>query len=938
MNTRDALERVTRRLSEADNSLRQVRELVDLEFITVPLRDLSDSKKVADFLNTLRGTDNEYVDFISNHFVYYLLRAASFHEPVPLGAPGLGDALALMEAVLKNLQSQKPPQETTETRDSSLNNSSVLTQVSQYLALLKALKLDQSFQVTPSPVIGTFRCIEELTLAFYASHWSIYPKVSLKPLNFQTQGVLEQWLLVSYLTGMGIPHDLPKVPSLKTLSKTLLTKEPGLFIPVSVVTETSLTLPLAKERAKEVFTSLDENIPSVKHTPIMAFRDTDLDSLSTDYLFLYDFVFEGICNSQIHSCTRRSIEGFLKRCAGFLTQMTNIIQTTCANKPSLALPKNERLREGFASCGLTQDSCNAFRTMMAISHPKADLGWKHLASVIQLLDQITLFGKFFFECLSKCSPTSISFRAVRDIIHGAYVEQSSLSSWLPNTIPFKQTSTWPIPPLLKIFVPRPPEKELISLFKAIPSNMGKSLFGIAAKRDWGLTKVYQLAKHNQALPKISKNPTPKQANKKQVQKFCDSLEIGDTEYPLEVVQSQYFATEFTRTKIVPVLQNILSNNASKHSILSKLKWLIIFAFDDALGLYQIRRPLSLAYFQLADIYGQNSSGLPLSHLLDNIQEVTSIIGDLVPDTPQLPVNFLSHIYRLSFSPLAVSLTQAADYFLKEMDPLLDGLWHMIRISSIMCHTVYHYDSSGRYMELQVEESTTSLRVPLEIFKKTLQTIELNVHETLVIMSQLCQDLHKSYVSCLTVIEKTQTLRDHPLKIDVSEPNFTLIQDSLLGCLKRYREILTLVRGNCCYSLTRYFGFIFESDLITEATIRQILDFSDDTDNPNIFIHSIQQPLEPQRQQPNSATSWPKLTLLDINTLKEIYEPFPSMEASQEITPSIKLSYTDTVNVSQINLDWDKLIHSEYLTQQDLGSNYSHITIKNLEQTITGPFS
>lgn len=931
MNSYTTLERVTEKILDANSSLQKIKELVDLELITISIRDLSDPQKVTNFLNTLTNLENEYPAFIQAHPVYFLLKTASFQDAMPLHDTDLLDAIQLITLVIKTFKDLNlvSPGVT----PNLLSNTNIIAQLSQFISQLKNLKLNLSINVTPPSIIGTFKFIEELTFSFYLAHWHIFPQLSLPPLNPQNQSILEQWLLISYLVTFNIPHNLPKVPNIKPLSKTLLTNNADLFIPISVVTETSLTLPLAKERASEIFLTVNESITNIKNAPILGFRDVDLNTLSIEYLFLYDFIFEGLCNNKVYSCTRPVIEGFLKKCLKFLTNLTNFIQTTSSNKNSLSLSEIESIRLKFTSCGLTQNSCNAFRTMLNISQFNSSISWKNFTTVFQLLDQVTLFAKYFFDCLYKCSPTSISFRATREIIHSAYVEQSSFSSWHANNS-MEQTPNWPIPPLLKIFVPKPPEKELTVIFKTMKSNLMRSLFGISVRRNWGLNKIYQMAKNNVDVK--SKDISQKTANKKQVQKFCDSLEVGDTEYSLEIVQSQYFAPEFIKTKIIPIMQTILSNNVSKHRILHKMRWLIIFAFDDALGLYQIRRPLSLAYFQLTDIYSQNMTNVSMSNLLDNFQEVNTIIKELVPDAPQLPINFLSHIYQLIYSPIALTQIEAANYFLREADPVLDGLWHMVRVSFILCHTKYNYVSTGKFLELPVADGAGVLKIQLDVFMETIKIIEHSVHEALVILAQMSQDLHKSYVTCLAILEKNQSLINHPLEINVSEPNFEKIRETLLECFKKYRDVLSLVSSSCCYSLTKHFSFLFEPDLIPEITIQKILNFSEDTDNPNMFIDSIQQPLDTSQVEPPT-TSWPELTQFDVNTLKEVYHMFPSPDTPSQITPSIKLYYTDTVNVPKITLDWDKFSHSDYIPQEDQQFNFSHITTKSLEQTITGTF-
>nr|UTK45459.1 tegument protein UL37 [Equid gammaherpesvirus 5]UTK45538.1 tegument protein UL37 [Equid gammaherpesvirus 5]UTK45618.1 tegument protein UL37 [Equid gammaherpesvirus 5]UTK45697.1 tegument protein UL37 [Equid gammaherpesvirus 5] len=986
MNPQTSLDRVAQRLSDSDNLFKRVRVLVDLESVPLSLRSLGDQTRVAQFLNTVSAKDNDYLAFVARRPAYFLLRVASFGEEVPLGAAELKEATGLLATVAKALgalsHAQEPAAGPTPA-ENLLENSNIVAQVNQLTAHLKTLDVSHPLSLTPPAPLATLRCVEELTLSYYSAHWGAPPTVSL-PAKPDARNKLEQWLVLSHVAATGlVTRDLPppkQRPDLRALARKLLTAEPGLFVPVAVATETSLTLPLAKERAREIFAmAASDALPgdAASGAPILGFRDADLASLRPEYTFLYEHVFEALCNGQLYGCSKRTVEAFLERCLKFLTGLGGYVQTACSNKSQLSLPEIEGLRSSFYACGLTPETCHTFRTMMAIAPSKGSSKLKHFHATLQHLDQITLFGKYYYECLRDCSPTSISYRRVREVLRAAQVEQNSTASWeTPGGASGggggrrgsggggASNLGWPLYSYLKIFLPRPPEGDLAATFRAVESTFMRSLLGVSIKRDWDLDKFYNITKrpsHNSGGGG-SGGGGDKPVSRKQVQKFCEDLNFGDAEYEQGVVQSKYFAPEFTRLKLLPELRAMLSGGrpAKRHVMMFKLRWLVLFAFEDATGLAAVRRPLTLAYFQLTDIFNHQQGGSQpttttaaaaavvggggggaISNLLDNIHETWTAARELVPDAGDTPPTaFLSEVYRFLYAPAAREHTAAAAGFLREIQPVVEGVWHLMRIGATLCHAQYEYVSSTGHLRVPYSERPGYIEVRVEVFKNTVKILEHSLSETLVILSQACQDLQRHYVDCLGILDLSQTLTAHPIPIDLSEPDFMAVKETLLGCLARYREIASLASGSCCYSLTKHFRTLFEPALIPHEVIQKVLDFSEGRDTTDAFVESLQQPVLTIDEDFDFDPPKQPLTEYDLTTLRELHEDFPLPRQPNETpatTPSIKLSYTDAMNVSQINIDWDKFSRTSYIPQDKIESAYSHITVKKLEQLITGAF-
>ncbi|UTM05309.1 tegument protein UL37 [Equid gammaherpesvirus 2] len=962
MNPQASLDRLAQRLSDAENLFKKVRVLVDLESAPLSLRSLSDPVRIASFLNTLSDRGNEYLAFIRHRPAFYLLRVASFGEQVPLGAGDLQGAVGLLTSAVRAFKDLKPPPEGTPApANNLLENSNILTRLSQFIAHLRSLDLSQPVTFTPPASLVTLRCVEEITFSFWHAHWTAPPEVSLPKPNPQSK--LERWLALSYAAALGAARDnAPKHRrELRALAKSLLTTERDLFAPVSVVTETSLTLPLAKERAREIFSMVDDALPgdaAARGAPVLGFRDADLNAASPEYVFLYEHVFEALLHDQTYGCARRTVEAFLERCLKFLVNLGSYVQTACSNKSHLSPPEIEGVRAAFHACGLTREACHTFSTMLAIAPAGgAASRLKHLHATVQHLEQITVFGRHFYECLRRCSPTSISHRLVREVLRAAQVEQNSATPWTAGAAEGSALG-WPVHSYLRIFLPRPPEDDLAATFKAASeSNFMKSLIGVSVKRDWDLNKFYVLSKKApggggngeggrgqrgrgnrlaQAGAKVLRGAQPRRrglrAGGGAEQVLCARVRAGRAAPRAggHAAGAGQAARDAVQAQVAGPVRLRGRGGAGPHQ-----------APPDP-GLLPAHRDLWPGRGRLGGAAGGGDGGA-LGNLLDHFHEAWTAARELVPEAGgEVPHELLTNIYRSLHAPAAREQLAAAAAFLKEIKPLVEGTWNMMRIASVLCHTRYNYLSASGHLRVPFGEKPGYVDVPVPVFKETVKIMESSLHETLVILSQACQDLQRFYAACLGILDQNQFLATHPVQLDMSEPDFQAVKETLLGCLRRYREVASLAAGSCCFSLTRHFGALFDPPLITEAVVRKVLEFSEERDTTDAFIESLQQPIAKVEEEDwDDAPPKHALNDYDLTALREINESFPLPKQHgnnpPETTPSIKLSYTDSVNVSQITLDWEKFLRTSYIPQDAITSEFSHITLKKLEQSITGSF-
>ncbi|AJG42990.1 tegument protein U30 [Harp seal herpesvirus] len=909
--------KITQRLLDAETSIKKTRELVELEIKSLSLEDLTDSAAISNFLNTLSSTSEDYLKFAYTYPVFFLLRVCSLPKPIHT-TPSLADYIQLLQRVHQSFQKVSFPPEASPS--ALISNKSLLASLQQFAEHLKSLTLTATPFFVPIPdVFICFKWVEELVLLVYTSHWETPPSTQAPKLNPSSAPILELWVYSLYLAKC--TQGANKPPNLKDVAKDLVKNNHGVFISLVSSSENLFLLPLAKQQADAIFKVFDDSFDHRAGTPILGFRDEDLKKLNPEYMFLYDFVFEALFNNISHECSPGVVDTFLKKCNKFLNKFSHTIQSATTNKQPFSLKQIEGLRSVFAQHGFTESNCITFHNLLSIAHQNNHRRWPHITPLISSLHHIILFGNFFYQCLARCSPCSISYNFIDGLLRRASIEAQQ-AIYLGILSPFP----WTASSALRIFLPLVPEKELTDIALSIPSSFMRSLFEIAAQRDWKLPSL--IKQHSSYKSSILTTET---VSLQEVKVFCKQLKIGDSQYPQSLTLHPQFAAEFTKSQVIPILTEIFENRVQKNLALMHIRWLITFAVEDSPGLFLIKRSLTLVYFELAHVFSNLETGSVYT-LLQYVQDLWSTIEATTPNSPPIPVPFLSYVYRLAFTPLAVQHAEAPQLFVQEVSTLLQKTNMLTHLGFVFCHTPYKYNSQLKLMKMPLANTSKHLSVPIETFKSTIEVLEQSLKSSLTLLAQLYRHLNLAYLDCLSTIEKVQEICKHPIKIDTANPNFNLIKDSYLQCIKRYHAIVSQSSQSCCFNLTSHFEFLFQPDMLPIETAQQILAFSESTDNPEVFLQSIEQPLDadPPAVLPTTGISF---TLEDLAALKELVESFPTPSNPAVKNHSIKLYYTDTYDVARPQIDWEKHSSGVFVPKEDQADRFTHITIKQLEQLI-----
>nr|QRE02543.1 Tegument protein [Otarine gammaherpesvirus 4] len=970
MDTSRSLRRLIRRLLAPGSDFDALRELLNLEFRCLDARELTDSATISDFLNTLAALPGagDYIHFVGTHCAYFLLHNASLMH---VGASPIArlntlrDVIGALNAAVHGRQCHTD----------ELSDGRIIASVSSFVDVIDARRIGDVPQPVPWP-LSTFVCIDEIIRDAYAAYWleSMQPMATaaMESATDSTIGIIHRWLAATYAK-----HLLPKCTgnekitvratnTQQELARDLIMHHSALF--ESSGTEAMSTLlPLSKLRAMQVLhvyvDSANTDNAHVVDMPdvntVLTFRDEDLnDSAATQRLFLLDYVIEALCHGVSHSCTHETVENFLRRATSALHELGNLVARS-ADVPRYSLSAVVGTRDALQSVGLGEQQCVNVRAALVASrgnYTRLQMApWNGLREFLHLVDDVTQFAAYFYECLQHCSPTGSDHRAISEVLHRANVERNGVSATLGETFhrneidcfseTFGATSLgigygveppWKLPDALRIFVIQPPVGDIERLSTMLPSGLTRTMFWVQMHRLWNITApvVTNVTVSNTAEPGDHISVTPDD-----ITKFCKHIQVGDTEYDVSMVKNSVFATEFIRGHIHPMLHGILANEMQRNRAMFQLRWLITFAAEHAHWLQRIRRPLTLAYLEIVDITQQGGQPGTFLDLLDHFHEAANCIREVVPGATY-PTAFLARMFTLHYGERARTISIVARHLMRDILETLEALYMPARLAAMLCHSHLNFEPLARVISIPTTASAP-LRVPISIMCDTIAALEGACHQVAVSLGQLAPRLRAAHVDALALADDTERIRNHPLGIESPQPDGRELAKLLLACMKRYARAVRIVNDTCGCSLMRHFAVLYEPELLPTHTVQRVLQFVEGHDDPAIFSDSLEQPIPVHSIKTKPCThdvhDWATFTAEDITAIRAICPQFPMLDDPVNVSnaaDAIKRPYTASYDERSIEVNWDQYEHTVYLAS-DKDPPIHLSTINSLSDAILG---
>ncbi|ATA58294.1 tegument protein U30 [Eptesicus fuscus gammaherpesvirus] len=978
-----SLHKTTLTLLRANTRLGKMRALMDMELHATPIKDLTDEGALREFLNSLAPPNpNEdaggYVQYVRTHPVWFLLRNATLtlsggqRSALDVLARKSSELIVLAQALraLRTMSSASPAPsrpltnaggDSSKPRLDKLSNEYLLDHVIEYVKSLSRFDITQTGRGDPpmAPTwIAPMRFVEELQHAVFLANWTgplPRPLKFEKPSFSENMPTLELWLLARYVSRLKTEHDLGKIPPLNKLAEELVTRHQDLFAPALSATETVLTLPVAKQRAAEVYEALIQAPPSVQAAPVLAFREADLIGAKTERFFLYAHVIEALCAGQTYKCSNSTIDGFWEKGVDCCTQLCSLLKRSLgANEFDNPYRTIQTARRYLLQHGLTEEAGETIRTAVLIAGARdmrAQM-WRNMDSAMTLILHVTTFTKYFYMCMNAFSPTSLSRARVQEVLALADIESQEAAKATAKNAPTNAesrgqavTPPWPISHMLRVFAIPPPEQQLKEVYGTLTSPTARSMFAMATKRAWGFGRllvldrdsmVATMARVAEAKEEASRFKDQPPPSEEEVSQYCATMSAGESDYDARLVRSPFFSKQFIQHQVYPTMQTILSNSLQKNRALFRWKWLLVFAADTAVGMETVRKPLTLAFLHTADIMSHRERG-DMLQVLDNLHEVQDAIREVVPNA-SFPNTLLDFLYTTRYGPVARTAIAAVRKFVRDMEVTGDKLTLTMRMGAALCHNRYGYKAAERYVEVPVEGQAAPMKVDAHVFRNMVAAIERGCRERVTEMNRSAQELQGAYVTLLTQIEQAEKVATHALRVRTREPDLRQIYGFFVECFKRHSLLVESACASCGYLLRHRFHALFEEPLLSTRMLSNVLTFTEGRDTIDTFRKNLARPVETLAAAELGHTMEPvPLSAEILGRLRELYPEFPQPETP--FTPafnsqSIKLKYSGKVDLPELSVDWGSYVTTALVTE-NVDLTLVPLTAATLEEALTG---
>lgn len=921
------LEKITQKLKCEISALGKLKELMEIEFRFILITDLTSANRVHGFLNALFSDQGEYATFVKEYPLFFLLKSATFNMQLPLDlkSEGVTLTLRLLNEAMSPLANRLPGDPS-----NPLSNVNIFSELNSLTQRVQSAgSSDPSSLPTFSEIISSFRFVEEIIFSIYHAHWNVISYADFQNEIFVSP--LEEFLITSYLADNGLALTPAMRDRFVSIAGRVLERR-ALFVPVSDTSETFLTLPISKQRTGELLTVAghnDRDPESQKLWPVLSFDDSVLTSIPPEKTFFYDYILEALRKGEAFTSSVETVNLFLQNGITFIISemgefLRLILSRTAKTKPPLdfltLFQTVTEIRDKLFHWGLTQKTCAMYRTILLLNATPLKVQWENYNEFFQLVDQVSLFGAMFYNLLSDCSPTSISRNHILKKRKYALAQFSDNNNTLWQQPPRSHEAplTRALTGIIRLFAIKVPEECLNKITNAIPTHIARITHAAIVRKQWGFRVVvseegrgelagYEALGGGGGGPREDHLPP----NNREVESYCQNLQLGNMAYDKRYVSNVHFHKAFLKTQACPILQNIFSNRVQKNRALFQLRWLATFATAHNTSLDPFRTALTDFYLSVKDIFDSNSENVIFTDILDSFE---LIVHELKPCTAdfEFPTLLLEELFHRQYRTASFTLLDSISRFLKDCDPILEGIVHTIKLGGKLCHSHFNYELGSANIKLQTKRDTLEFQV--QELKTLISNLEKTIREALTVLIQMTSDVHQSYVVLLEILAQLDGLKAHRIKFNLINPNFNHIHKIFMILFEKFRMIVDIIKSSCTYSLTQHFSVLFQPGLIEIDTIKTIINFTGNIEDTEIFMQSLGQPIQEKVEiGTNGPAAAHHQIQLDEDDVEQIKELITLTGPSQGV---IKRNYSASLNNNRhpLKIDWDDFNNSVYLSE------------------------
>lgn len=891
---------VVQKLQTAGNTQVKLKGLLSIETDLLGIEQLTDTRLLTAFLNTLGPESGDYFKDVKDNITYYLLRYATFRPKAP--------SIDTLQDVIKSMKSVK---EISTTPQSLATLDSLSTFIKNYKSAAK----DKQVIDVCGP-IKTFICVDELIQELYSNYWQKQvANICLDPVKDSKP--LEKWLTYNFVRESNVRIEISGKPAtindkhLKTVADQVIAETPPIFQDRHTVFKPFYG-PIIQKITQQIFSSVAQTSEINKEIlPTISINDALLSTLNPEMIFFFDFLIESVLNTdEFLSLTHSTVETFFTKATHSLENYLDKIQDiiTKSNTCSFNPPTITSLLNLLVSMGLSQQTTKTYTDLLNESTSKKSpihIKWSTFPAFMSALEGIISFSFYFYQLFPFASPTCQFFNIYTKCMSKLKDHAANGQSKFPG-----HTDTQSQNPILTnflFFAVKVPVKEFSDIDIQLKSDTMKMFLWIYVERAW---------KYKQAKPDYMPTPlhdTTKTYTKLEVENYCKNINPGQVGYDKDLVRSPYFVHSFITLQVVPIFKEIMTNELPKNKSLYLLKWLIVFALQDTQNMFFIRRCLTATYFNIVDILNFNSDDeFVYTDLLNNIKEFIEETEASTGDRISFSTEFLAFLFTVQYTPVANKHYDIMQAHIKKSETLIQQHLPVMRISHTLCSAVI-LSTSSQILEIPVKDSTTGLSLSVPQFLNLIHTLYKKGLEFLNAFTESTKNLKRAYNQHLHFLNQFKAITTHRLKIKKLIPNFNEINNDFVSCLANSYNVTTFMYASSCYALKKHFEPLYTEPLISTDKIRTVLSFKEEnSNNTNSFTKFLENHPEvfPPYSMQSTKISDDALSVAEVNFLQANFLPETLTSHDTTSHPKQK-TYSSALDISVENINLDQYSVSNY---------------------------
>lgn len=892
------LQKLTEELSKSKTLFEKIKLFLDANAARLLVNSIT-LEDLDNFLNSLARQDNELFTFIKSNTVFFLLYLCTFDD---VKEYTINEAIHTLKNIISTLQLHVNKTEGS-IETGLLSNTTILRDGTLYLEQVSTETLSTNIPNLPDSC-KSFTVFEQVHHLLYNV---VLTSLPIDGFNIPTStNIYHTWFLTSYEDSIISEHDI----DLKLMADKTISSYRHLFISPNNLTQSHK---IARLRTQEIYTHLNISSPSQTDLPLISFDVNDLIHIPPRSQLIFAHIIESILLNTIPSNEITSIEKFImesyETIMSILSQIRHI-----ASSDSILTIKLVSIKQILMSHGLSYARTEEYDSLMRMSSHKQIQGLygDSLKEFHSLLENLVTFCLDFYTCLLNISPTSISHRQLSYSIVPDHKHARSPTLSLSSNI-------------FSFIFPKPPTNILNTIYGDILSSIMRSMYVSWVNRHWGIE-----IQDTCILP-VDIGPQ-KDVSPETVVRFCKQLAIGTLDYDKDIVQHRSFYQNFIKFVIAPTLKGIFSKMFTRNRAMFQLRWLLIFAIEDAAILQPIRRPIAMLYFEIQDILHGNNSSVSFYNILDHVASIEKIIVQHDQDFT-VPTDFLLDLLMLDTAAPYYHAYESVTGITTRVELLVKEIIPKVKVANTLCNTVHIYDQTSNSFSIHRLQGHT-LTFHINTFKDVLQDLGSNFDKFTETLQDSEYELQEELKTVRSYIAQLIKCKNHSIKISIDIDVWNQLKNTFLGLLSKISNISFMLSKCCINHLKQKFHMMFSEDIISPALLYQI---TQDSSNEDTLAKIVDSHLLIESTDLEINETKLPITVSD-DDIKLIQATYPEITEKNKMYETQSMShkrvpYTNSYDTPTLDINWTTVASTDHVVTK-LDCPFTIVNLQDLLSMLT----